>query len=277
MRRSERIVRLTRQLLDHPGKPLSLTELAEEYEVAKSSLSEDLAIIRAVIETEDEGQLHTQTGALGGVVYQPGISRKRSQHFIDTALTQLSHADRILPGGFLYMSDFLSEPEVLRTVGVLFARHFASEAPDVVLTVETKGIPLAVVTARVLNRPFLIARRDHRVTEGSSVSVNYVSGSDRRIQTMSLSRRSLKERARVLVVDDFMKAGGTAKALISLMDEFNAKVVGVGIFMETAEPEDKLVSNYVSLLALARVDEASRRVVIEPGNYFSENRGKIHG
>ena len=277
MRRSERIVRLARQLLDHPGKPLSLTEMAEEYEAAKSSLSEDLAIIRAVIEAEAGGRLHTQTGAMGGVVYQPGISRARAERFIRGAIDQLSHGDRILPGGYLYMSDLLAEPEVLRVVGILFAQRFAVEAPDVVLTVETKGIPLAVVTSQMLNCPFLIARRDHRVTEGSSVSMNYVSGSDRRIQTMSLSRRSLKEGTRVLIVDDFMKAGGTVKAMKGMMDEFNAVVVGVGIFMETAEPEEKLVNDYTSLLSLARVDEATRRVAIEPGNYFSGHGGQIHG
>ncbi len=273
MRRNERIVRLTRQLLDHPGKPLSLTEMAEEYDAAKSSLSEDLAIIRSVIETEQVGKLHTQTGAMGGVVYQPGISRVRAEHFISDAIDQLSHGDRILPGGYLYMSDLLAEPAVLRTVGVLFAQRFMADAPAVVLTVETKGIPLAVVTAQMLNCPFLVARRDHRVTEGSSVSMNYVSGSDRRIQTMSLSRRSLKEGTRVLIVDDFMKAGGTVKAMKGMMDEFGAVVVGVGIFMETTEPEGKLVSDYLSLMSLTKVDEDTRRVVIESGNYFSGSGG----
>lgn len=269
MRRSERMVRLVRQLLDHPGQPLSLTEMAEAYDAAKSSLSEDLAIIRSVLESEQAGTLHTQTGAMGGVIYQPGISMSKAERFITGAVDRLSHGDRILPGGYLYMSDLLSEPAVLRKVGVLFAERFMADAPDVVLTVETKGIPIAVVTAQMLNCPFLIARRDHRVTEGSSVSMNYVSGSDRRIQTMSLSRRSLKEGTKVLIVDDFMKAGGTVKAMMGMMDEFNAKVVGIGIFMETAEPEGKLVSDYTSLLSLTKVDEATRRVVIEPGNYFS--------
>ncbi len=269
MRRSERIVRLTRQLLDHPGQPLSLTEMAEEYDAAKSSLSEDLAIIRAVVEADGDGRLFTQTGAMGGVIYQPGIAEADADRFVNNAIERLSHGDRILPGGYLYMSDLLAEPDVLRKVGVLFAQRFAGEAPDVVLTVETKGIPLAVVTSQALNCPFLIARRDHRVTEGSSVSVNYVSGSDRRIQTMSLSRRTLKQGAKVLIVDDFMKAGGTVKAMKGLMGEFDALVVGVGIFMETAEPEDKLVSDYISLFSLAHMDEAIRRVVIEPGNYYS--------
>ena len=48
---------------------------------------------------------------------------------------------------------------------------------DAVMTVATKGVPLANAVANVLNVPFVIVRRDLKITEGSTVSVNYVSGS----------------------------------------------------------------------------------------------------
>lgn len=268
MRRSERMVRLTRSLLNHPGEPLSLTDMAERLATAKSSLSEDLAIIRDVLETDGDGTLRTHLGAAGGVLYEVGISDRYARKFAHEAIARLSHGDRVLPGGYLYMSDVLSESDSLSTVCKMFAKLFAKRSPDVVLTVETKGIPLAVMTAQFLHCPFVIARRDHRVTEGSSVSINYVSGSDRRIQTMSLSRRSIRQGARVLILDDFMKAGGTVKAMKGLMSEFDAVVVGTGVFMETKTPAEKLVSDYISLLSLTSVDEQGQRVVIEPGSYF---------
>ncbi|MCY0894107.1 MAG: pur operon repressor [Acidibacillus sp.] len=271
MRRSERIVRLTRTLMNHPGEPLSLTDMADQLDAAKSSLSEDLAIIRDVMDEDGEGTLRTQMGASGGVLFEVDVAWTKAQEFLERAIVRLRQGDRILPGGYLYMSDVLAEPDVLRMVGKMFAKIFAPVAPDIVLTVETKGIPLTVMTAQYLHRPFVIARRDHRVTEGSSVSVNYVSGSDRRIQTMSLSKRSIKQGARVLIIDDFMKAGGTVKAMTALLNEFDADVVGTGVFMETTEPEGKkLVSNYVSLLTLAEVDEARQCITIAPGNYLRE-------
>ncbi len=61
------------------------------------------------------------------------------------------------------------------------------------MTVETKGIPIAQAVAHHLNVPFIIVRRDSKVTEGPTVSINYVSGSSKRIQTMLFSKRSLKE------------------------------------------------------------------------------------
>ncbi|MGZ4106835.1 MAG: pur operon repressor [Tumebacillaceae bacterium] len=268
MRRSERIVRLTQILLEQPHRVLSLTEMADKLDSAKSSLSEDLAIIREVMEAEGLGTLETQAGAAGGVRYVPGYHEDLSAQFIAKVSEILATGDRILPGGFLYMSDVLGQPEWLDTAGKMFAHKFKNAGAEYVVTVETKGIPLAVATARFLNVPMVVVRRDHKVTEGSAVSINYVSGS-RRIQTMSLSRRSIPERSKVLIIDDFMKAGGTAKALIDLLHEFSVDVVGIGIFMSTSEPADKVIDEYVSLATLREVNEQSRQVEIVPGTYFA--------
>lgn len=75
------------------------------------------------------------------------------------------------------------------------------------MTVATKGVPLANAVANILNVPFVIVRRDLKITEGSTVSVNYASGSSDRIEKMFLSKRSLKPNSRVLIVDDFLKGG----------------------------------------------------------------------
>ena len=103
------------------------------------------------------------------------------------------------------------------------------------MTVATKGVPLANAVADVLNIPFVIVRRDLKITEGSTVSVNYVSGSSNRIEKMFLSKRSLKPNSRVLIVDDFLKGGGTITGMISLLSEFDSELVGVAVFAENAK------------------------------------------
>jgi purine operon repressor len=133
-----------------------------------------------------------------------------------------------------------------------------------VVTVETKGIPIALMTAQAMGVPLVIARRDNRVTEGSAVNINFLSGSTGRIQTMSLSKRAMERGAGVLIIDDFMKAGGTARGMVDLMNEFDAKVAGIGVMITTTKPEEKLVSNYIPLMYLEGVDEKSRKVSIKP-------------
>ncbi len=73
---------------------------------------------------------------------------------------------------------------------------------DYVITVETKGIPLAYEVARNLGVQLIIARRDTQVTEGPTVTINYVSGTNGRLQQMSLAKKSMKPGSKSIFIDD---------------------------------------------------------------------------
>jgi pur operon repressor, Bacillus subtilis type len=270
LKRSARLVEMTQYLLSRPHRLISLTAFADRYQSAKSSISEDLAIIKEVFEDEGIGELHTLAGAAGGVKFTPRIGQDTALETIQTVCRQLEQPERVLPGGYLFMTDMLGQPELLSELGRMFATAFAGREIDVIMTVETKGIPLAYATAACLNLPVVIVRRDNKVTEGSAVSINYVSGSNKRIQTMSLARRTLREGSRVLIIDDFMKAGGTIQGMMDLLGEFNAKVVGVGVFVESGElgTEERLLEDYVSLAKVTAVDLKSKQTMVIPGNFF---------
>ncbi|CAM4485758.1 pur operon repressor [Paenibacillus tarimensis] len=272
LKRSARLVEMTQYLLSRPHTLISLTAFADRYQSAKSSISEDLAIIKEVFEGEGLGELHTLAGAAGGVKYIPKTDKQAALSTIQDICKQLEQPERVLAGGYLYMTDMIGQPSVMSDVGRIFATAFANRDIDVIMTVETKGIPLAYSTATFLNLPVVIVRRDNKVTEGSAVSINYVSGSNKRIQTMSLARRALKERSRVLIIDDFMKAGGTVQGMIDLLTEFNATVAGVGVFVESGEVEieERLLEDYISLAKLTAVDMKTKHTTVVPGNYFNE-------
>ena len=83
---------------------------------------------------------------------------------------------------------------------------------------------------------------------------------------MALARRSLPRGANVLLIDDFMKAGGTIRGMMSLLNEFEANLAGVGVLMEAEGAEKKMVSEYVSLMKLTNVDPDEGLVTISRGN-----------
>lgn len=87
---------------------------------------------------------------------------------------------------------------------------------------------------------------------------------------MSLARRALKEQAGVLIIDDFMRAGGTIRGMIDLLAEFRAHVCGVGVLVESGDVKEHLVDEYVSLARLAGVDPKTKEVRVVPGNYFDK-------
>ncbi|PEX93350.1 pur operon repressor [Bacillus cereus] len=267
IRRSTRLVDMTYYLLQNPRQLVSLTFFAERYQSAKSSISEDLVIIKQTFEQQGVGTLQTIPGAAGGVKYIPYISEEEADLIIDELCSSFENPDRILPGGYLYMTDLLSNPRQINGAGRLFASVFARQPIDAVMTVATKGIPLAYAVANYLDVPVVIARKDNKVTEGPTVSINYVSGSSKRIQTMTLAKRSLPEGSNVLIIDDFMKAGGTIQGMMSMLEEFKANVVGIGVLVESTDIEERLINNFVSLIRLSEVDVKEKAIQVEKGNY----------
>ncbi|MEH7115146.1 pur operon repressor [Neobacillus niacini] len=267
-RRSERLIDMTSYLLDHPRQLVPLTFFAERYSSAKSSISEDLAIVKETFEQRGIGTLQTVPGAAGGVKFYVNVSDEEARPFVSELCSLIAHPDRLLPGGYLYLTDILGDPAIVQKAGRIIASPYVNTKIDVVMTVATKGIPLAYAVASQLNTPVVIVRRDSKVTEGPTVSINYVSGSAKRIQTMVLSKRSLAQGSRVLIVDDFMKAGGTVMGMISLIEEFNGTVAGIAVLVEAEKMEERLVDEYKSLVKLTDVNVKEKRIRVEEGNYF---------
>lgn len=265
LRRSSRLVDMTGFLLQHPHQIIPLSYFSERYESAKSSISEDLTIIKENFESQGVGKLQTSAGAAGGVSYLPCMSCSEARILLGDLKEQMTNPGRLLPGGYLYMTDILGRPDVVNAIGRLIASVYAEDKVDTIMTMETKGIPLAYAVASQCNVPVVVVRRISKVTEGSTVSINYISGSSKRIQTMVLPRRSLKERARVLIVDDFMKAGGTMKGMMNLTKEFGAAVAGMAVFVEKKDEQPKLVDHYISLLKLSIIEQEDR-LFMEDGN-----------
>lgn len=273
-RRSDRLIDMTRYFMERPHTLVSLTFFAERYESAKSSISEDLAIIKRTVKLRGIGILETIPGATGGAIFIPSIDEDEARAFIEDMTEQLSHQDRLLPGGYVYLSDLLGRPDVLRYVGRVIARQYIDKQIDAVMTVATKGVPIAQSVASYLNVPFVIVRRDSKITEGSTVSVNYVSGSSERIEKMELSKRSLKRGSHVLVVDDFMKGGGTVNGMKSMIEEFESELVGITVFAEGAFDGRRMVEDYTSLLKVDSVNTIDKTIHISPGNYLEKVFGK---
>ena len=231
-------------LVENPNKDFSLGYFAEMLGCAKSSISEDLQLVRASAEDVGLGYIETTSGARGGVRYVPYIKnevfRKGLEHFAEV----LASPDRVLGSGFLYTTDLMSDPDFVTLAARLFAKHFAATEADVVVTVETKGIGVAMMTARLLNMPLVVIRREAKVSEGSTISINYFSGSADRIQKMSLSKRAIKPGSRAIIIDDFMRGGGSIKGMEDMLAEFDAKSAGVGVIIVAGKNDKKKIGSY---------------------------------
>ena len=265
-KRNQRIGALMKIFSEKPNYVFSYNYFSEFFNAAKSTISEDIHIVKEIVSELDCGRIETISGASGGAIFIPILGLKEKEDTLNELCDLFSQRNRIIAGGFIYMTDLFNNPNVVTNIAKIISTEFSGVKIDCIVTVETKGIPVAIMTAHKLNVPVAVIRRNNKVTEGATVSINYVSGSSNNIQTMSLSRRSLKENSRVLIVDDFMKGGGTAKGMSDMMREFNADVVGTAVVVETLQPNKKLVDNYTSLMVLTNMNEKDGIIEIKP-NY----------
>jgi purine operon repressor len=266
LRRGERMVIMAHHLLNTPNRLFPLGKFVEMLNAAKSTISEDLGFMRQTFERFHVGRVETLAGAAGGVRYLPHHGRERIRAVVEEICAKLRDSSRVLPGGFLYTTDLISSPQHVTAIGDAFATFFAESRPDVVLSMEVKGIPLALMTARAFDVPLVTIRRGAHATDGPAVSVNYVSGSSRLVQSMTLPLRAITPGSRVLFIDDFLRGGGTARGVFDLMREFRAEVVGIGVLIETAAPKEKLISRYISLIEFAGTTDAGE-VLVSPSRW----------
>lgn len=253
--RNNRISAMTRILAENPNRVINLNYFSSLLNGAKSTISEDIVIVKDTMEKLKFGKVDTIAGAAGGVKYIPDISSEEKKSFAEKLCSLLTDKSRVVPGNFIYMTDIMFNPRIISIAGIILASNFYSMDIDCVVTVETKGVPLAYEVAKNLGVQLVTVRRENKVTEGPTVSINYVSGSSGRIQNMSLARRSLQKGSKCIFIDDFMRAGGTAKGIKDLLNEFDSELVGIGVLVDNVANAKKLVDERVSIIEFNSVDE----------------------
>ncbi len=246
--RNSRISIITKILIENPSKIMSLNYFSEILNAAKSTISEDILVIREMFETMEMGKIESIAGATGGVRYIAGMGKAAEEEFKASICETLNDKSRIVPGNFLYITDIMLNPTIVHKAGVLLGSKFSDIKADYVITVETKGIPLAYEVARYLGVPLVVARKNAKVTEGTSVTINYVSGTTGRLSNMGLAKRTLKSGSRCLFIDDFLRAGGTVNGIRDLLFEFDSELVGIGVLVDNKEVEKNLPTPYTSLV-----------------------------
>jgi adenine phosphoribosyltransferase len=103
--------------------------------------------------------------------------------------------------------------------------------PDVVVAAEARGFLLGAALARELGAGFVLARKPGKLpydTERAEYLLEY--GSD----ALEVHTDALANGTRVLVHDDLLATGGTAKALCELVEQLDGEVVGCAFLIELA-------------------------------------------
>jgi adenine phosphoribosyltransferase len=153
------------------------------------------------------------------------------------------------PGILFYdITTLLKDKEGLKgTIDALKAEY--SGAPiDVVIGVEARGFIFAPALAYALGAGFVPVRKPKKLpAECARISYDLEYGSD----TLEVHRDAIPAGARVLIVDDLLATGGTARAVTQLVEQLGGTVAGLAFVVELTflDGRDKLSGyNIFSLL-----------------------------
>ena len=260
MKKNKRVAALLDELVNNPNKMYDSRHFCDKFDIAKSSLSEDIKMVNEILDESGRGHIESSTGVGGGIKYIPGISSSGIKELQSELCEALSDSSRILGGGFLYTSDIMFNGHFVHDMARAFAQKFSSIDADYVVTVETKGIALAAQVGFLLNLPVVVIRREAKYSEGSTVSINYFSGSHDSIQRMSISKRAVKAKSKAIIIDDFMRGGGSIKGIEEILSEFDIEAVAVGVALVAKEPLKKKVAEYTSIITVEDIDEYNKSI-----------------
>src|SRR3712207_8813836 len=90
--RNQRITAITKTLIENPNKIINLNKFTEMFDAAKSTISEDIVVVRETLNKLSMGNIETIAGAAGGIRYTYGISEDRKSTRLNSSHANISYA-----------------------------------------------------------------------------------------------------------------------------------------------------------------------------------------
>jgi adenine phosphoribosyltransferase len=141
-------------------------------------------------------------------------------------------ADFPRPGiGFKDITPLLADPDALAEAVRRLAEHARPLDVDCVVAAEARGFLLGPALALELGAGFVLARKPGKLPY-ETVRAEYLL--EYGANELELHTDAVHSGKRVLVHDDLLATGGTAKALCELVEQLGGEVVGCGFLIELA-------------------------------------------
>lgn len=134
------------------------------------------------------------------------------------------------PGILFYdITTLLKDKEGFRALIDSFAAKYVGSHLDLVLGIEARGFIFGPALAYRLGAGFVPVRKPKKLpAETARITYDLEYGTD----ALEIHRDAIKPGQRVLVVDDLLATGGTARACVRLASELGAEIAGVGVVVE---------------------------------------------
>jgi adenine/guanine phosphoribosyltransferase-like PRPP-binding protein len=141
----------------------------------------------------------------------------------------------VAPGVRIAILNILGDTELVRAAAEALAEQIGKLDADVLVTAETKSIPLVHELSTRLGLPYVVLRKQYRPYMGDALAVETHSITTGAPQTLYLDEkdRELLQDRRAILVDDVISTGSTLEAMRQVVDQAGAETVAeTAIFTE---------------------------------------------
>jgi adenine phosphoribosyltransferase len=141
----------------------------------------------------------------------------------------------VAPGVRIAILNILGDTELVRAAADALADRIGTLDADVLVTAETKSIPLVHELSTRLDVPYVVLRKQYRPYMGDALAVETHSITTGVPQTLYLDEkdRDLLNGKRVVLVDDVISTGSTLEAMRQVVREAGGKTIAeTAIFTE---------------------------------------------
>lgn len=134
------------------------------------------------------------------------------------------------PGILFYdITTLLKDRHGLRRAIDGLKSHYTGKGVDLVLGIEARGFIFAPALAYALDVGFIPVRKPKKLpAERTWVTYELEYGTD----TLEIHTDAVVKGSRVVIVDDLLATGGTAKAATRLVEDLGGIVAGIGVVIE---------------------------------------------
>lgn len=172
-------------------------------------------------------------------------------------------------GGILKVDSFINhqmDPMLMKLIAEEFAKRFADDHVNKILTIEASGIAPAIMVGYTMQLPVVFAKKKEPKTMRQALSTTVHSFTKDRDYPISISAEYLKPEDRILCIDDFLAYGNAAFGLIDLIRQSGATLAGMGFIIEKTFQNggEQLRKMGIHVESLARIKSLDNcRIVID--------------
>ena len=153
-------------------------------------------------------------------------------------------------GNYIDLSPIVLEPMVLRLYEKHVLETFSGLRVTKVLTAAVDGIPLAMAASYALNAGLTIAKQYMDAGFEQHYEATYMVDSPPRKVNLYIPKPLLTKDDSVILIDDIVRSGRTMDALLSIIRQSGASIVGVSILVAASKDIAKTIRGKVSGVVL---------------------------